>query len=129
MFDDLCKIEKELLKQHKSTFKSLIKNNNIRFDKDVKFTEFDEFLTKYPQYTELDDQAKMLLHEYYLYKVAQKEQEKLRKHNKLIKQCEHFIISKLIKKLYDPLKDNSDHLKEELNKNNDFSQLTSDQKS
>lgn len=36
-FEDMAKEEKELLKEHKSAFKQLIKSNGIRFPSDVQF--------------------------------------------------------------------------------------------
>jgi len=64
-FEDFAKEEKDVLKEHKSAFKQLIKSNGIRFPSDVSFLAFDGRLEGFDSYKELSSRVKILLHEYY----------------------------------------------------------------
>lgn len=52
-FEDMCKEEKEKLKENKSAFKQLIKQNGIRFPSDVPFTTFNTRLEAFESYNDL----------------------------------------------------------------------------
>jgi hypothetical protein len=69
LFDEFCKAEKDTLKQHKDSFKSLVKQHQIRFPPTVTFTEFNQALQQYEPYAIQINEIKALLHEYYKYKV------------------------------------------------------------
>lgn len=90
----MCKEEKENLRIYKSPFKQLIKSNGIRFSSDVTFPSFNTRLEAFESYRDLNTKTKILLHEYYQYKIGLKEKEKEReKERKLIKEIKAFIIS------------------------------------
>jgi pre-mRNA-processing factor 40 len=72
IFDDALNEERDILNMHKAPFKALIKANGIRFASTVTFELFDTDLQRFPEYQQLSDRARHLLHEYYLYKVKQK---------------------------------------------------------
>lgn len=64
-FEDFAKEEKDLLKEHKSAFKQLIKSNGIRFPSDVTFPTFNARLEVFDSFKDLSTKVKILLHEYY----------------------------------------------------------------
>jgi hypothetical protein len=64
-FEDLAKEEKDVLKEHKSAFKQLIKSNGIRFPSDVTFSAFNCRLEVFDSFKDLSTRVKILLHEYY----------------------------------------------------------------
>ena len=93
-FEDMCKEEKENLRVYKSAFKQLIKSNGIRFSSDVPFSSFNGRLEAFDSYKDLNTKTKILLHEYYQYKIGLKEKEKEReKERKVIKEIKAFIVS------------------------------------
>ena len=65
IFEDTLKSEKEMLKCYKTDFKKLVKTNCIKFPSDVPFDVFDLAVSKFEFFEQLNDAAKMLLHEYY----------------------------------------------------------------
>jgi len=65
IYEDLQKEEKELLKKHKSDFKTLVKTKGIRLPANVTTDQFEQSLGQYEQYKDLDTRVKCLLHEYY----------------------------------------------------------------
>jgi len=69
IFEDAISEERDLLNIHKASFKNLVKTNSIKFSSNIPFEQFDAELKKYPEYGELSDKARHLLHEYYLYKI------------------------------------------------------------
>jgi len=91
LFDDLVKEEKEILEKYKPPFKSLIKSKGIKFPHDVEFAVFDTRLSQHAEYGSLGPRARVILHEYYLHKVRQKEQEKAKKSAKALKHLEKFL--------------------------------------
>eukprot|EP00347_Sterkiella_histriomuscorum_P007645 403348123 len=91
LFEDALNEEKELLRIHKPSFKSLIKGRGIRFASNVEFQAFDEILRQYSEYEKLDKKVKVTLHEYYLYKVKQKESEKAKKLTKTLRNFEKYL--------------------------------------
>lgn len=70
------KKEKDFLKVHKTAFKSLVKQNGIRLGSDVTITHFNEIFNVHQTYATLDESIKVLLYEYYIYKIKHKEMEK-----------------------------------------------------
>lgn len=72
IFEDAISEERDLLNIHKASFKNLVKTNSIKFSSNIPFEQFDAELKKYPEYGELSDKARHLMHEYYLYKIKQK---------------------------------------------------------
>jgi hypothetical protein len=54
-----------MLKCYKTDFKKLVKTNCIKFPSDVPFDVFDLAVSKFEFFEQLNDAAKMLLHEYY----------------------------------------------------------------
>ena len=72
IFEDAINEERDILNVHKAPFKALIKTNGIRFASNVTFELFDVDLQRFPEYQQLSERARHLLHEYYLYKVKQK---------------------------------------------------------
>lgn len=72
IFQTLIEEENEILKSVKPQFKTLIKENGIRFA-NTSFLTFDQTLQEYPEYSKMNQIEKNLLHEYYLEKVKQKE--------------------------------------------------------
>jgi len=93
-FEDYVKEEKDLLKEHKSAFKQLIKSNGIRFPSDVTFPTFSARLEVFDSFKDLSTRVKILLHEYYQYKIGLKEREKEReKERKLFKELLAFVLS------------------------------------
>jgi len=83
IFEDLMEEEREVLKKLKPMLKSLVKGNGVRFS-DSEFTTFDSTLSTYEEYVLLSDMEKILLHEYYLEKLRQKEVETKREKQRLI---------------------------------------------
>lgn len=51
----------------------MIRGNDIKFDSDVAFTTFDAALKDYEEYSKLKEMQKVILHEYYLFKLKTKE--------------------------------------------------------
>ena len=89
----MCHEEKENLKEYKRSFKQLIKSNGIRFASDVPFPSFNTRLEAYDSYKDLNTKTKVLLHEYYQYKIGLKEKEKEReKERKLQKAVIAFVL-------------------------------------
>lgn len=89
VFEDVIKSEKEILKQYKADFKKLVKTNGIRFAADVPFADFNEAMSKFEFFSKLDDpMAKTLLHEYYQFKIKEKESDKQKKALKAL--AEHY---------------------------------------
>lgn len=68
--------EKDVLKSHKSNFKQLIKQNSIRMGSDVTFSQFEGVLQAHEWYTQQPQNIKVLLFEYYVFKIKHKEQER-----------------------------------------------------
>lgn len=75
-YEDLVKQEKDLLKHHKSSFKNIVKQNSIRMGSDTVYSQFNATLTPYPWFESQPENIKVLLYEYYVYKINHKEQEK-----------------------------------------------------
>jgi regulatory protein YycH of two-component signal transduction system YycFG len=61
----MVKEEKDVLKEHKSAFKTLIKSNGIRFPSDVPYSAFCARLEVFDSFKNLSMRVKVLLHEYY----------------------------------------------------------------
>lgn len=74
--------EKMILNNHKSNFKQLVKQNSIRMGSDVTYDYFDTILGTYEWYNQQTKQVKVLLYEYYVYKIRHKE---IEKENKAVK--------------------------------------------
>ncbi len=72
-YEDLVKEEKDLLKHHKSSFKNMVKQNSIRMGSDTQFTQFDTSLSAHAWFSEQPQNIKILLYEYYVYKIKHKE--------------------------------------------------------
>ena len=74
IFEECIEGEKEILKKLKPSFKQLVKSKGIRFA-DSTFETFEKTLLPFEEYCSLSQFEKTLIHEYYLEKVKQKEQE------------------------------------------------------
>ena len=72
IFEDIINEEKEVLRKVKPLFKSLVKDNGIRFA-NTSYATFDQTLQNFPEYLQMSAVEKTLVHEYYLEKVKQKE--------------------------------------------------------
>lgn len=75
-FEDFVREEKDSLKHHKSNFKQLVKQNCIRMGSDVTFAQFEANLATFEWYSGQPKEIKVLLYEYYVYKIRHKEIEK-----------------------------------------------------
>lgn len=94
-FDEVIKKEKETLEKYKDEFKHLIKGNGIRFPLTIEFEAFDLALQKYDFYAGLELNTRRMLHEYYIYKVQSKEQEKKHKQEKIHRKLEDFLFREI----------------------------------
>jgi len=68
-----------MLKQYKADFKKLVKTNCIKFSSDVTFEAFEAAVKQYDFFEKLSEVVKRLLHEYYQFKIKEKERDRLRK--------------------------------------------------
>ena len=68
-----------MLKLHKSSFKSLVKQNGIRLGSDVSQGHFEDVFNPHNSFAELPVEVKILLYEYYIHKIKHKEIEKQQK--------------------------------------------------
>ena len=77
-----------MLKNHKSSFKQLVKKNSIRMGSDVSQAHFEGALESFEWFTSQPSNIKVLLFEYYIFKIRHKEQER---ELKLIKKIADFL--------------------------------------
>lgn len=71
IFEDLIEEELNQLKRLKPIFRSLVKENGVKFP-DRSKESFNETLSKYKEYTSLTNLEKEILYEYYLQKLREK---------------------------------------------------------
>ena len=114
-FEDYVRQEKDLLKHHKSSFKQLVKHNCIRLGSDVAFENFKAALERHEWYLEQPDNIKVLLYEYYVYKIKHKEQER---ESKMVKAIAEFLRKSLAKLCKDT---QLDHVNAMIDERPDFS--------
>ena len=86
--------EKDPLKHHKRNFKSLVKQNSIHLKSDVSFESFQQVLSAHDWFSQQPDNIKVLLFEYYVYKIRHKE---IEKDNKIVKSLSDFLKKTVVK--------------------------------
>ena len=84
-FIDIISQLKKDYKENKMIFKTILKENNIKFNSNISYQEYNKILNKYKEYDKIKENIKPILFEHLIKKIKEKEIEHNKKEEKITK--------------------------------------------
>jgi len=90
-FIDIISQLKKDYKENKMIFKTILKENNIKFNSNISYQEYNKILNKYKEYDKIKENIKPILFEHLIKKIKEKEMEHNKREEKIAKKLLSYI--------------------------------------
>ena len=90
-FTDIISQLKKDYKENKMIFKTILKENNIKFNSNINYQEYNKILNKYKEYDKIKENIKPILYEHLIKKIKEKEMEHNKREEKIAKKLISYI--------------------------------------